>query len=486
MAFEQLGEFQVEHGFGLPIKTTIERVAYEPPQIGYQVYDSDEDAIYVWDVSQAWAIVQVGQDLDLFVSKDGDVMEGDLDFEGNGADLNLSMGSALNINQTVFNSDFAQFMWANTMVSMDGQMSMLTLLNSTPMGDDVDNRNVVLSNQGIRLSGVFDAQAIPVDDRATANLTFAPTAGQDVGVIWESQGNSRIYTGNKEINAGTGRGNATDIRIATAGQESILRVGVDVVEMVNPTGYFSTTIDSQPRELTTKDYVDGIASNLTAGQVTVLDDLNDVVITTPTTDHALMHNGSEFVNRVLAKSDLSDFVETDYVHTTGDETITGNKTFSDTVTVNDLVVTGTTTSVNTTDLEITDNKIEINSGETGAGVSHASGVAGIAINRGTEAAQNIIFDESDDTWKVGEDGALRAIATTMVQEFDAADWTAGTSNTYVLAQATHGLPVSSIYDVTVFKDGKKVGIEVEVDATTGDVTLITAGATFTGAMKVSL
>jgi hypothetical protein len=60
-----------------------------------------------------------------------------------------------------------------------------------------------------------------------------------------------------------------------------------------------------------------------------------------------------------------------------------------------MVVYGTTTSVESQDLDITDNVIVINKGETGAGVT--LGVSGVLIDRGSEPKARILFDESK-TW----------------------------------------------------------------------------------------
>jgi len=77
----------------------------------------------------------------------------------------------------------------------------------------------------------------------------------------------------------------------------------------------------------------------------------------------------------------------------------------------DLTVTGTTTTVNTTDLEITDNIITLNSGESGVGVTTLDGTAGIVVDRGTKTDYNIIFDEADDNLRIGEVGSEQAVAT---------------------------------------------------------------------------
>lgn len=92
-----------------------------------------------------------------------------------------------------------------------------------------------------------------------------------------------------------------------------------------------------------------------------------------------------------------------YVKTTGDFTI---KTSSDgtikldtgtevgqVIITGDLRVFGTTTTVQSTEVTITDNIIELNSGETGAGVSLNS--SGIRIDRGTE--QDVFIEYREDT-----------------------------------------------------------------------------------------
>lgn len=78
-------------------------------------------------------------------------------------------------------------------------------------------------------------------------------------------------------------------------------------------------------------------------------------------------------------------------------------------TIKNLTVTGTTTTVNTEDLKVKDNVVELNSGETGNGVS--KGTSGIKVNRGDALPYLIQFDESDDLFKVGEQGDLETIAS---------------------------------------------------------------------------
>ena len=63
-----------------------------------------------------------------------------------------------------------------------------------------------------------------------------------------------------------------------------------------------------------------------------------------------------------------------------------------------LVVTGTTASVESTNSTLKDNIIVLNQGETGAGVTLVN--AGLEIDRGTADNAQLVWDEVTDTWQV--------------------------------------------------------------------------------------
>ena len=70
----------------------------------------------------------------------------------------------------------------------------------------------------------------------------------------------------------------------------------------------------------------------------------------------------------------------------------------------DLIVKGKSFVVNAETVEVSDNTILLNKGEAGAGVT--KGVSGLEVDRGSLPKYQIIFDESDDRFKVGIDGDL--------------------------------------------------------------------------------
>lgn len=92
------------------------------------------------------------------------------------------------------------------------------------------------------------------------------------------------------------------------------------------------------------------------------------------------------------------------VVTNGSHSVTGNLTVGGNLTIN-----GTQTVINATTVTTKDNILVVNFGEVGSGVT--SGKAGIQVDRGDLTDYQIIFDEADDMFKVGQIGDLQTIAS---------------------------------------------------------------------------
>ena len=93
--------------------------------------------------------------------------------------------------------------------------------------------------------------------------------------------------------------------------------------------------------------------------------------------------------------------------------------------VKNLTVNGTTTTINSTVVDIADNIIILNSNVTGAPTTDG----GLQIERGTQTNASLIWSESSDSWKAGLLGAEQEITTA--------------SNTQVLTNKTLTTPVIS-------------------------------------------
>jgi len=76
-----------------------------------------------------------------------------------------------------------------------------------------------------------------------------------------------------------------------------------------------------------------------------------------------------------------------------------NVTFNNTTVDGNLIVNGTTTTVNSNDVNIGDATLTLNSDETGT----PSQDAGITIERGTADNKSFLWDESEDEWTVGSE-----------------------------------------------------------------------------------
>lgn len=144
--------------------------------------------------------------------------------------------------------------------------------------------------------------------------------------------------------------------------------------------------------------------------------------------------------------------------------------------VRNLTVTGTQTTVNTTELSVADNVITLNSDYVG---STPTENAGFEVNRGTLTKANVLWNESSDRFMVGLSGAELDIARVVELVFTSTNVSAG------VVSLTHNLgrrPVNwQVYNNTfdaVFPD--------VTAASTNTITLNVGTATVAGTWTVVL
>ena len=98
------------------------------------------------------------------------------------------------------------------------------------------------------------------------------------------------------------------------------------------------------------------------------------------------------------KSLNDDYIITNKIKPSANITLATNTVFIQ----GNLYVGGNATAVTKTDLNITDNIVTLNSGETGPGVT--LGTAGIEIDRGSLANVQIRWNETVDRWQLTNNG----------------------------------------------------------------------------------
>ena len=139
----------------------------------------------------------------------------------------------------------------------------------------------------------------------------------------------------------------------------------------------------------------------------------------------------------------------------------------------DLNVTGKVNAVNTTVINIQDNKVNLNSAFTGAPVADA----GIRVERGDLADVELLWNETNDNWTLTNDGTnYHAIARKYVQTL------ATSATSYVV---THNLNTQDV-NVQVSEAASPYGkVETDIELTSANtVTVRFATAPSAGEYKV--
>ena len=154
-----------------------------------------------------------------------------------------------------------------------------------------------------------------------------------------------------------------------------------------------------------------------------------------------------------------------------DVTITKNLTVG-----GNLNVTGTINSVNTTQVNIVDNKINLNTDFTGTPTVDA----GVRVERGTSADVEVLWNETSDLWTLTNDGTnYHAI----VRKFSSNITTAEVSPFTFLA--THNLNTRDVVVAVYDNSSPYSEVEVDVDHTSvNSITLTFAAAPTAGAYRV--
>jgi hypothetical protein len=185
----------------------------------------------------------------------------------------------------------------------------------------------------------------------------------------------------------------------------------------------------------------------------------DLTVNNNTTTTTLDAGNLNITTNVISSDVSGDIVidsGADSIELIGDTNVTGNLSVSaDAVIYGNLTVQGTTTSINTTDTEITDNILVLNQGEAGAGVS--KGTSGIEIARGSLFSATWKWNETTDRWEAKEGTSLTAIA---VSEINAGNVNIA-NNTIVPTDTNGDLNLNSNGTGQVLINGRQVATDTD-------------------------
>jgi len=124
------------------------------------------------------------------------------------------------------------------------------------------------------------------------------------------------------------------------------------------------------------------------------------------------NNGSPSIREIATQDSYhlyTSSLDSRYVNLTGNETIAGNKTFSNNITISgNLSVEGTTTTIDSTTLNIGDNTLELNYG----GSQTTGGILVKDATSSSTVSGSLLWDSSNDFWKAGKLGSESEVITT--------------------------------------------------------------------------
>jgi len=270
---------------------------------------------------------------------------------------------------------------------LDGNVTLNATINANSIAlgtDTVGNYVATLTSTGTETAAVnIELPATGVTAASYGSATKIPTFTVDAYGRLTAAGEADVAT-TLTINGDTG---TTGISLLTESLQISGGEGIDVAVTDN-----TVTIAAEDATTTNK----GVASFATAdftvasGAVSI----KNVNLGTQTTgDYVANIAGTANEVTVTPTSGEGTSVTIglpDNVNITGDLLVGGN-----------LNVTGTVNSVNTSEVNIVDNKVNLNSNVTGTPIANA----GIRVERGDATDVEILWDESTDTWTVSDGGA---------------------------------------------------------------------------------
>ncbi len=256
-----------------------------------------------------------------------------------------------------------------------GQTSWAEVVSNFTISDGSDT-DVVNTGETLTFTGGTDITTEVTDNEVTINYSGQTPA------IYDNAGAPALETGITAAEVRTlidvdqaGTDNSTDVTLNTTSHDYLSLSGQEIT--LGPIDLSGDITGSLP--------IDNIASNsITIGttEITLGSSESDIAGLTSLQVDNLVLDGT-----TITTDNVSDIT-------------LGDNAGVDVIIAGDLTVQGTTTSVNSTTVEIGDNIIVLNKDEAGTPSAHA----GIEIERGTSANVSLRWNETTDLWQTTVDG----------------------------------------------------------------------------------
>ena len=256
-----------------------------------------------------------------------------------------------------------------------GQTSWAEVVSNFTISDGSDT-DVVNTGETLTFTGGTDITTEVTDNEVTINYSGQTPA------IYDNAGTPALETGITAAEVRTlidvdqaGTDNSTDVTLNTTSHDYLSLSGQEIT--LGPIDLSGDITGSLP--------IDNIASNS---------------ITIGTTEITLGSSESDIAGLTSLQVDNLVLDGTTITTDNASDITLGDNAGVDVIIAGDLTVQGTTTSVNSTTVEIGDNIIVLNKDEAGTPSAHA----GIEIERGTSANVSLRWNETTDLWQTTVDG----------------------------------------------------------------------------------
>ncbi len=136
-----------------------------------------------------------------------------------------------------------------------------------------------------------------------------------------------------------------------------------------------------------------------------------------------------------------------------------------------LTVHGTTVTLNTETLDVEDNVITVNNGETGAGVT--AGTAGIEVDRGTNPNASFLYTESTDSWDISSKKITNLASPTLANDAATKGYVDASSSGVLVTHSGTGAEINKTTNRNLDHDFRTIsgGSNVTVTQNANDISI---------------